>query len=58
MVKKETNPSNTVVTEVMIIPHINIKSPSTFYSENLRTKKEMENPFSGLTQKIDLIYLL
>ena len=34
------------------------KNPSKFNSENVRTKKDMKNPVSSLTEKIDFIYLL
>ena len=56
--KKKSNPSNTIVIEVTMIPHINIKNPATFNSENSRIKKDMKNHFSSFTHKIDLIYLL
>ena len=34
------------------------KNPSAFNSDNSRTKRDMKNHFSELTQKTDLIYLL
>ena len=43
---------------MMMIPQINIKNPSTFNSENLKTKKDIKDYLSGFTQKIHLIYLL
>ena len=55
--KKQRNPSDTLVIEVMMIPHINMTSLSTFNSKNLRTKEDTKNYFSKSTQKIDLIYL-
>ena len=42
----------------MMIPHMNTNKPSKFRSENVRTKTNMKSHFSGLTSKINLIYLL
>ena len=47
-----------LVIEVMMIPHKNIKNPSTFSPENLRTIKDRKYHFSDFTLKIDFIYLL
>ena len=59
LAKKQTNPSNTFFIKAMIIPHINVKNPPTFRSENSRAKKKnIKINFSGLTQNSDLIYLL
>ena len=54
---KQTNPSDTLFIEKMMILHISIKNPSIFRFENARTKKDMKTSFTGLTPKIDLIYL-
>ena len=42
MAKNANNPSNTLVTEVMMI-HKNIKNPSIFNLENLRKKRDIKN---------------
>lgn len=42
LAKNANNPSNTLVTEVMMI-HKNIKNPSIFNLENLRKKRDIKN---------------
>ena len=46
------------VIEEMMIPYINIENPSTYRSENFRTKNDNKINLSVLTQKCYLICLL
>ena len=58
LANKQTNPSDTLFIEKMMILLISIKNPSIFRPKISRTKKDMKTSFTGLTPKIDLIYLL
>ena len=42
----------------MIFQYVNIKNSRKFQSYNSRIKKGMQRRFSGLTQKINISYLL
>ena len=56
--QKQANSSSAPVKEEMMIPYMNTIKPSKFRSQNVRTKTNMKSHFSGLTSKINLIYLL
>ena len=58
LTKKQTNPSNKYVIEVMMIPHINIKNTWQFRFYNSRKKKDIKGHFSGLIWKFNLNYSL
>ena len=58
MGKKHINPLNTHFIEEMMILHVNIKNPLKFKSDDSITREDMKYHFSGLTRKINFIYLL
>lgn len=49
---KQTNLSITLMIEVMMIPHLHRKNPSTFDSENSRTIKDMKKYFQASRKRL------